>query len=722
MCIFLKLKNIWGNNNKEGFFRSGVTVARRPEYAYARIYVDTGYELFINGRFVARVDEWNNTRDYDVKMFIKEGYNQISVHGINHGGHRGFAFELVLDGETVLVSDKNWKTCTHERWGWTLESVDDSAWDNPHELDFSAAGGPQWWTKPGSQPERIVPTLDCSQFFLGAIPKTCDSPFFNAKPVNYTPNKNVVDIVGKEYEEYAKTPHLPEIHRYSKILECTAQNDSGIITVDKTERYTGKSFIVDFGRETLGFFRMRLKSDKPMSFRICYAETLDQALTDSSRDAAQYRMFNEEYRIFGGNQEFESRARLAFRFARIELFDCGAEVTASDFSVRTALYPVARKGYFSCDNEDLNELWRMGERTIHYCMQEYYLDAPKRDRFLWVGDARIETMVNYYTFADSDLFEFSWDEVSKKQYPNGGIPSVYGEASSMLWDYVAWYVIAYYDYYMHTGKSEFVLNHRDSLQKATDYLTSLTDETGLINVPENPLGKLWMVTLNSYVGYDPFLNTLYKKCLETAAFFARLAGDIPAAEKYDVLLEKTAKSLKAREPEKELLEIYDDTFHSPLQYVLGEIEINQDEPEKMLRRIHTYWKFMLDSGMDCMYEGILKDYRQHFTARVDEKSDPSNKKVSFCSYCHAWSASPNVWLPMGIAGIKPIEPGFKKVQIKPAIGALKNFSCVVPTPYGEIAVVSENSEFKYHLPDGVTGELTIGGKTSSVSGDGTVTV
>ena len=32
--------------------RAGVTAAKRPESAFARIYVDTGYELFINGRFV----------------------------------------------------------------------------------------------------------------------------------------------------------------------------------------------------------------------------------------------------------------------------------------------------------------------------------------------------------------------------------------------------------------------------------------------------------------------------------------------------------------------------------------------------------------------------------------------------------------------------------------------------------------------------------------------
>ncbi len=701
--------------------RAGVTTAKRPESAFARIYVDTGYELFINGRFVARVDEWANTRDYDVKFFIKQGYNQIAVHALNHSGHRGFAFELVFDGQTVLVSDKNWKTCTQERWGWILENFDDSSWDNPHELDLSAAGEPQWWTLPGSQPELIVPTLDCTQFFGGAIPKACDSPFFNAKPVNYTPDKNVVDLIGKEYETHTQTPHLPEIHKFSRILECTADEKDGVVSFDKTERYTGASFIIDFGIETLGFFRMRIKSEKPVSFRLYYAETYDQALTEVTRDMAQHRMLVEEYRLFGGEQEFETHTRLAFRFARVEFFDCAAPVKADGFSVRTALYPVARKGYFACNNADLNKLWQMGERTMHYCMQEYYLDAPKRDRLFWVGDACVEAMINYYTFADTDLFEFSWDEAAKKQYPDGGIPSVLGVASSIIWDYVAWYVIGYYDYYMYTGKSEFALNHLESMLKATDWLINRADETGLINVPANPLGKLWMVTLPHVEGYDPFINILYCKSLETAAIFTKMAGD-GRYEKYSKLYETTSEALKLRHPEKEMFELYEATWDSPVQYVLGGIEIAQGNPGKMLSRINTYWKHMLDAHMDCLHEGTLKDFREYFSSPIDEKSEPDKRVVSFCSFCHAWTASPNVWLPTGIAGIKPIEPGFKKVQIKPVTDALKNFKCVVPTPYGEIAVACENGVFSYYLPDGITAELTIGGKITEVTGKGQVSI
>ena len=227
-------------------------------------------------------------------------------------------------------------------------------------------------------------------------------------------------------------------------------------------------------------------------------ETLDEAMSEPSRDQNLNKMLREEYRVFGGVQEVESRMRVAFRYVRVEFYDAAAPVTASDFAVRTTLYPVSRRGYFACDDADLTKVWQMGERTQHFCMQEYYLDAPKRDRFMWTGDTRMQALVNYYTFADTKLFEFCWDELARTQYPGGGISSAYGEGCSMLWDYTAWYVIAYYDEYMYSGRADFALKNIDSIEKCVDYLMSLADESGMINVPKNPLGRLWMVVLNTF--------------------------------------------------------------------------------------------------------------------------------------------------------------------------------------------------------------------------------
>ena len=99
---------IWGGCAGEAFFRRKFTLGENFSRAVVRIFADTGFELFLNGRPVAFVDEWNNTRDYDVTPFLQKGENLVAVHGLNHSGHRGFSFELCCGGRQVLVSDESW--------------------------------------------------------------------------------------------------------------------------------------------------------------------------------------------------------------------------------------------------------------------------------------------------------------------------------------------------------------------------------------------------------------------------------------------------------------------------------------------------------------------------------------------------------------------------------------------------------------------------------------
>ena len=711
----MKPKNIWGKNPNEGFFRRTVELSKKPEKAYIRVFVDTGYELFVNGRIVASIDEWCNVRDYDVTPFVIEGINSLAVHGINHCGHRGFAFEMVVDGETVVVSDKDWKVAECEKWGWLDQDYDDSAWENAAELDMSAAGDYQWWTKPGTDPDILIPTLATANFFYGSVPKGCASPFYTAKPVEYVVEKEVAEIMGEEYVKRVNTPHLDKVHKEYTIIENNAvQKDDGIY-IEKTERFTGPSFIVDMGIEVVGYFRLKIKSEKPTSFRLYYGETVDEAMGEQVREILTNKMLREEYRVFAGEHEFQSRMRVGFRYVRVEFFDSTAPVLASGFSVKTSLYPVARRGYFECENEKMNALYEAGERTLHYCMQEYLIDAVKRDRFFWIGDARMCALINYYSFADTDLFEFSMREAKKVQLPCGGVPSVYGVGTSMLWDYVAWYVIGFYDYYYYTGKREFVLEFKESLEKAVDFLISKTNSEGLIDVPENPLGDLWMVELNRFVGVDPYLNDLYLMSLKTVHLAAQLAGDSASEKKYTDMIADIEPKVAGLLSDDYLHKAYDKTEHMQIQYHVGERDINMGKTARMTERLMKYFATMLDAGATTLNECC-------FGEEYDKVTEYTGKTPSYVSWCHGWSAIANVLLPMGIAGIKPIEKGFDKVLIKPDFETYKRYKCVVPTPKGDIAVKFENNEFSYRIPEGVSAEFTFAGETKEIAGTGKISI
>jgi hypothetical protein len=76
------------------------------------------------------------------------------------------------------------------------------------------------------------------------------------------------------------------------------------------------------------------------------------------------------------------------------------------------------------------------------------------------------------------------------------------------------------------------------------------------------------------------------------------------------------------------------------------------------------------------------------------------------SHCHDMMGHIVEWYYNGIAGIEPLEPGFKKVKIHPYMPeSMNEFKCTYICPYGEISVaakrVGADLDLKVSVPDGV---------------------
>ena len=57
------------------------------------------------------------------------------------------------------------------------------------------------------------------------------------------------------------------------------------------------------------------------------------------------------------------------------------------------------------------------------------------------------------------------------------------------------------------------------------------------------------------------------------------------------------------------------------------------------------------------------------------------------SLCHAWSSVTPYFCAHCILGVTPLEPGFKKFEVKPYPAGLHKAKGSVPTPYGFITVL-----------------------------------
>lgn len=699
----ISVQPIWGSIAKEAFLRRRFQLTERPRRAVLRIFSDTGYELFLNGRLVAVVDEWNNTRDYEVTPFLRAGENLAAVHVVNHSGHRGCSLELCCDGVVNLVSDGNWRASDCEKWGWILPEFDDRGWSGARIVPLRHAGLPQWRGHAGDHPERVIPCLQGSPFFVGEIPKAVDSPFFRMRNPAEEALPELAGIVGDGYRHSWNDRPAPLAHvvAYPQ-AEGVAAGAEGVFQLECSGRYEGPFFLLDFGAETVGFLRFRCASPKGARLRIRYGESLAECLAEPARDQLLHRMLIEEVMLGAGVQEYESRQRVGFRFVRIELFDTPQGAELSEFSVRASLYPVSYRGYFHCSDPLLNRIWEAGRKTLHLGMQEYYLDGVKRDRFLWVGDTRAEALYNYYLFGDQELFRFCWEEIASVQYADGAIPSAMGEGSSILWDYVAWWVIAFHDYRLFTGDDAFLLRLRQNLFAAVEWLSARAGEDGLIDIPENPMPS-WMIVLNKAVGRSPYLNWIYLRALRTALEVALLADEPERILHYRALVERTEVAVEKLMRETSIFEEPGLRRSSTSLYELLELLFARGEAGEALDLIRREWGALLDTGADTLYEGFYASPGSYPVV-----TDPRARAL-YVSFCHGWTAGPCALLPAEIAGIKPLEPGFRRFRVAPNPVELAEVEAVVPTPHGEIALALNGSELRLLVPEGTTAELELPG-------------
>ncbi len=74
---------------------------------------------------------------------------------------------------------------------------------------------------------------------------------------------------------------------------------------------------------------------------------------------------------------------------------------------------------------------------------------------------------------------------------------------------------------------------------------------------------------------------------------------------------------------------------------------------------------------------------------------------------HAWGAAPANIIPRFVLGVRPLEPGFRKVLVHPQPGGLQEIAGTVPSPHGPIAVsLATGASGKRRLVVDIPGDIT----------------
>ncbi|MEM9261554.1 MAG: alpha-L-rhamnosidase C-terminal domain-containing protein, partial [Bacteroidota bacterium] len=112
-------------------------------------------------------------------------------------------------------------------------------------------------------------------------------------------------------------------------------------------------------------------------------------------------------------------------------------------------------------------------------------------------------------------------------------------------------------------------------------------------------------------------------------------------------------------------------------------------PEDALARMKTRFSPMVESSLTTLWEGW----------------DIGSAKWGGGTNNHAWSGGGLTLLSQYVAGIEPLEAGYKTVRITPRLGPLNFVAAQVDTPLGllrvEVRRQGKEIELKYDAPEGM---------------------
>ena len=440
--------------------------------------------------------------------------------------------------------------------------------------------------------------------------------------------------------------------------------------------------ILDFGDHMVGSFSIHIDQtgspmDAPIYMRLRFAE-MPVELTMDSKDYDGWLSRPWIQEDFIHLDELPTTLslprRYSFRYVEIKIIDTSPKwqalfsnptvvtETSADY---TKLKPCHIK------DEQLQEIYDVGVKTLSECMQDVFEDGPKRDQRLWLGDLRLQALANYATFDNVDLVKRCLYLFAAMTTKEGKIPAnVFVKPKNIpddtfLFEYSLFFISVLYDLNKAHPDPEFVKELYPIAKRQMDITLGMFDSNGKLIPDENyPIFVDWSNTYNKDTAGQGEVIYVLKQFIdlgkivndeqishyeETLAKITQYAIDNlfdprcylfrTTGNEYNIASQVwmvLAHVMDDYDNKEIMLSTYRNLFPlegivTPYMYHhLAEAFFEADLPDKGLSQMINYWGKMIDLGADTFWEAF----------------DPNNPNFSpygsamVNSYCHAWSCSP----------------------------------------------------------------------------------
>ncbi len=623
--------------------------------------------------------------------------------------------------------------------GWKLAGFDDAKWENAKEYIGSRSG------------TSVIPTVEP---WTRLLPR--DIPFMTEYDVLPQSVVAVEENIGLDARTRSGDLSINLSAKGKKLEYSVVRDENNLLVNDSTsyfqtstrhldrifDGYCNPTIILDFGRITNACIKLELEAAQGQIIDIGYAERL----IDGEFNNAIESSFADRYVTRDGKQTYTSYTWKAFRYVKILFNRCFTGVTVSSIKAAVTAYPYKERGSFVSDEPLMNDVFDICQYTIKLCSNEYIVDTPFREQAQYLGDVAAVTLGCIYScFGDTKLTGKFLKQSGMNQLPTGLLTSK-TNAVSFNWkdvipDYSLWWVMAVWNHFMYTGEEEFIHEFYPTVVKIINAFIPYLDEYGLIsNMP------YWVFLDWANIdkrGENAVLNAIYYGGLQSAFKMAQMKNDSYMMKKCAHIMTGIKRSFHPRFFNKKL-SLYQDanisgkqsdmvseqTNASAIYFGLCDKDTAKAIIEKLYIEKNIYYteaqpfftafvlKALKKSGrMDIVLEIIKERWGGRMVAKgakstyeewylngswrggeFDNNADSGEFKGIMRTASHAWSTYPAEFLIKDLAGIEIIEPGCKKIKVRPFKTTFDYKSCY-PTPHGNVSVEWNQADITIEKPD-----------------------
>ena len=398
-------------------------------------------------------------------------------------------------------------------------------------------------------------------------------------------------------------------------------------------------------------------------------------------------------------------------------------------------YPYPESNRFASTDEELEKFMDIADATVRSATQEVFVDTCWREQALWTRDAAISGLSAFYLFGDSAVWKESLrligEGISDDGVPCAVVPAELSHLA--LTDQTFSWINSLEDYFMISGDRKFIREMRPGVMRFLRLMRRHTGDDGLFAPPQ----WSWHFIDWAQVDRRPWSLTVNAMLYSALVSAHKLYGDKFTREFAELSKSGVMKfwdeekgyfvnHLDGAEPdlgntvfflpEKN----YPDALPVHGNALLLDRELFPAEYCRSAAEKLAGWLLPAEKSIEkfgCSWFGTvigaLLKHAQHRTAwqlirercgtAVANNAPTYGEMFPFREFnsAHGWSSSVAELLSARIWGLKPIEPGFRKITLAPVSG-MPDSELLLHTPGGKLHLRTKNGKLQI-----ITAEMSI---------------